>query len=188
MTPALSYCPRDQPESCQLSSKCEPDNNDEKKYTECVEKAECSHCKPRCEYDTYSSVYNSEGMTSVYYVSNSYEFELFEDFVDCGDSELQVSSSSGCRLEGRFTNKNFSDWLVMNMLAVEVTYSTNQVEVWETSPDMTDVDLASSVGGSLGLYFGISIFSLFEFGSSITAFFWFVCLKCKSIWADKFKN
>ena len=177
MTPALSYCPRDNSESCQLSSKCEPDNNDEKKYIECVEKAECSHCKPRCEYDTYTSVYNSESMTSMYFHSNRREFKLFEEFVTCTmipPHELHTLREKGppfnCIMEGKFKNKTFSEWWRTNLLAIEVTFRTNQVEVWETSPVMVDVDLASGIGGCLGLYFGISISSIFEFASCL-----FVC-------------
>ena len=50
---------------------------------------------------------------------------------------------------------------IMNT-TIEISFRDNKVEVWETKPAMTPVDLMSRIGGTMGLYLGISIVTVFE--------------------------
>ena len=67
-----------------------------------------------------------------------------------------------CYLRPPYEHLTIHQWAAKHMAAIEISFRDNKVEVWETKPAMTPVDLMSRIGGTMGLYLGISIVTVFE--------------------------
>ena len=56
----------------------------------------------------------------------------------------------------------FLKWARQHFVEVEINFNDHKVEVWEEQAAMTLVDLAANIGGSMGLYLGISAITVLE--------------------------
>ena len=102
----------------------------------------------------YEPVYSSLPVSDSYIESNALRFGVGA----CGS----VGYGIFCDMRGHYENMSINEWAAQHLVAIEISFRDNKVEVWETRPAMTPVDLLSSVGGTMGLYLGISVVTVFE--------------------------
>ena len=111
-----------------------------------------------------------------------------ESFIESNQDKLKVAKS--CRSDGRgllcelrapYENMSIYDWAAQHLVAIEISFRDNKVEVWETRPAMTPVDLLSSVGGTMGLYLGISVVTVFEVSSLLVKICTACCGRCRKL-------
>ena len=122
---------------------------------DCVEKLFCSHCKEKCTYNVYQPIYNISPVSKSYVETNIARTRMI---YGCSSVGLGVT----CYLRPPYEHLTIHQWAAKHMAAIEISFRDNKVEVWETKPAMTPVDLMSRIGGTMGLYLGISIVTVFE--------------------------
>ncbi|EDV26506.1 uncharacterized protein TRIADDRAFT_54579 [Trichoplax adhaerens] len=63
----------------------------------------------------------------------------------------------------QLTRKTVTPFLRKNLVAVNIYYEELNFETIEQTPRYSEIDLASDIGGVLGLWIGISVLTVFEF-------------------------
>ena len=120
----------------------------------------------------YEPVYSSLPVSDSYIESNALRFGVGA----CGS----VGYGIFCDMRGHYENMSINEWAAQHLVAIEISFRDNKVEVWETRPAMTPVDLLSSVGGTMGLYLGISVVTVFEVSSLLVSICTACCGRCRS--------
>jgi hypothetical protein len=104
-------------------------------------------CADQCPAECYTTTYSFKSSTQAY-PARSYAYSLLKD-----ESML-----------ARFENKTNVDYetLKENILAVNVYFEALESTTIDEGKQMEMVDLIAGIGGTLGLFLGISVLSLFE--------------------------
>ena len=78
---------------------------------------------------------------------------------------LQLNETSSYKrelLEGFYLNQTFKSEVLKDMSRANIYFKTTTVTHIEEQPMIKGFDLVSSIGGTLGLFVGMSILSMFE--------------------------
>ena len=78
---------------------------------------------------------------------------------------LQLNKTSSYKrelLEGFYLNQTFKSEVLKDMSRANIYFKTTTVTHIEEQPMIKGFDLVSSIGGTLGLFVGMSILSMFE--------------------------
>ena len=62
----------------------------------------------------------------------------------------------------RYAFLSTDQWVKEHVVILDVLFADDSVEVWQTKPAVTKADLAANIGGSMGLYLGISVIGVTE--------------------------
>lgn len=111
-------------------------------------------CPPECDSLTYTTQLSTSTYPSAVY----------------GDLLVKKNSAIRARFNNR-TNVTLEE-LRRNILAINVYYATMSYQSISESEKMNYVDLISTVGGTLGLFLGMSFLSFFEFIDLILHIIW----------------
>ena len=111
---------------------------------------------------------------------------ISQSFVEANLPKLKVDQTCHtagpglqCSLNEPYQHLSINEWAAQHLVAIEISFRDNKVEVWETRPAMTPVDLLSSVGGTMGLYLGISVVTVFEVISFLVSICTACCGRCR---------
>ena len=127
-------------------------------------------CADQCPAECYTTTYSFKSSIQAY-PSQSYAYSMLKD----------------ASLLARFENKTNLDYetLKENILAVNVYFEALESTMIDEGKQMELVDLIASIGGTMGLFLGISVLSLFEIVEILLEI---LLSKTKKLKSNKIKN
>ncbi|CAF1323013.1 unnamed protein product [Rotaria sordida] len=147
--------------SLKAANICIPDTDEEKcalmtvpafKTQDIDYKKWCPQCTPECKNTDFHAV-----SSALSYPSPKQKASLAKRLLD------KQSNSSSILLPDDFALKS-DTYLNNNLLKVTITYSNYYVIVYNQKAKILIVDLFSSIGGQTGIWLGLSILGVIEFG------------------------
>ena len=162
--------------ACDLTAGCNDTDATDANFIDGLEKTYCAHCTERCEYNVYAHMCSGLAVSESFIESNQDKLKVAKSFVSVGRG-----LNSYCDLREPYENMSIYEWAAQHLVAIEISFRDNKVEVWETRPAMTPVDLLSSVGGTMGLYLGISVVTVFEVSSLLVKICTACCGRCRKL-------